>query len=273
MSTRASFVRAGQVATASLVLVVSLAIPVAAAPPANDDRGDATVIGSLPYQVTLDTTEATPQAGDPDCFSGPGNPTVWYSFTPAQGGTYGVSTVGSDYDTTLLVGTPGGGGIDVIDCNDDGAPDATSVVLWDAQAGQEYLIMAGACCGGNGGQLQLQLRRDPPLPRLNVSVAPRGSVNRFGAAVVRGRLECSRAGGGGAFVEVSVKQRAGRFLIQGGSGTDARCDGFWTVRVAGSIGRFAPGDVAVRALAGACGTFGCGEDVARRTVRLTRPDR
>lgn len=265
--------RSLQAGAGTIVLVVSMAIPAAAAPPGNDDRANATVIGSVPYQVTLDTSEATLQAGDPDCATGPNDPTVWFSFTPAQAGTYGVSTVGSVYDTTLVVGTPGGGGIDVIDCNDDAAPRGASVILWDAVAGQEYLIMAGSCCGSPGGQLKLTLREDPGIPRVRVSVAPRGSVNGFGAAVIHGRLECSGGGGRLAFLDANVRQRAGRFIIRGDTGIDTRCGQRWKVRVPGGIGIFKPGVVPVRVSADGCGTFGCSADIGKARVRLTRPDR
>jgi hypothetical protein len=270
MLTRSALLRSLQAGTASLILVGAIAVPALAAPPPNDDRADATVIAALPFADALDTSEATPQASDPECASGPGNPTVWYSFTPGASGTYGVTTSGSDYDTTLLVGIPTGGGIDVIDCSDD-AGGVTSLVVWEAQAGQEYLVMAGACCGSPGGQLELRLRRDPPVPQVRVSIAPGGVTNRFGAALVRGRLECSGAGGASGFVEVTVRQRAGRFIIRGGGGTELRCNSYWRARVQGNIGPFKPGDVSVRALAVACASFGCGDDVGQRTVRLTRP--
>jgi hypothetical protein len=273
MRTPSGLRRSLQVAAGTTVLVASMAIPVAAAPPGNDDRANATVIGSAPYQVTLDTTDATPQAGDPDCATGPDDPTVWFSFTPAQAGTYGVSTVGSDYDTTLVVATPGGGGLDIVDCNDDAGPRGSSVILWDAVAGQEYLIMAGSCCGSPGGQLELALRRDPTVPRVRVSVAPRGTVNGFGAAVIHGRLECFGGGGRLAFLDVNVRQRAGRFIIRGDTGTDTRCGQRWKVRVPGGIGIFKPGVVPVRVSADGCGTFGCGNDIGKARVRLTRAER
>ena len=259
--------RAISIGAVSLFLVGAIVSPALAAPPANDDRGNAKVVGPLPYQDSIDTSEATPQVSDPDCVSGPDNPTVWYSFTPGEDGRYGASTFGSDYDTTLFVGTPDNGGFNVIDCSDDTVGLSSSVV-WQAQAGTEYLIMVGACCGSPGGQLEFVLRRNPPVPAIQVSIAARGSINRFGAAIIRGQTRCNNAAGAQGFIEVSVRQTAGRFFIRGEGGAGLRCNRSWRVRAQGNIGVFKPGKVRVRATAFVCGAFACGDDQASRTVRL-----
>ena len=271
MSDRRTFLRPIPILAAASLLVGLAASPTLAAPPSNDDRGDATVIGALPYHDSSDTSEATPQDADPDCSSGPDDPTVWYSFTPAVSGRYGVSTYGSDYDTTLLVATPNGGGLDIVDCNDD-TSGVASAVIWQATAGQEYLIMAGSCCGELGGDLELLLRKDPRRVRVtDVTIAATGTVNRQGGAVIRGRVECQRPAGADGFLSLRARQEAGRFFIRGGNEVGLRCDRQWSVRVRGDIGRFAPGRVAVAVEAFVCSAFGCDGDTGRRTVRLVAP--
>ena len=66
----------------ALGLFACSAGPTFAAPPPNDDFDSATVIGSLPYSDSLDTTEAT-QAGDDPGICGT-NTSVWYAFTPSH---------------------------------------------------------------------------------------------------------------------------------------------------------------------------------------------
>jgi hypothetical protein len=71
------------IATAMLGMT---AAPAQAAAPPNDRYGDAVIIGSLPFQTIVDTTDATVSPGDPDCASS--SHTAWYSFTPAVSGAY-----------------------------------------------------------------------------------------------------------------------------------------------------------------------------------------
>ena len=62
-------------------------------PPANDDFANATPIGSLPFQQSVDTSAATRQAGEPgpSCASGTLSGTVWYAYTPAASGSVSAS--------------------------------------------------------------------------------------------------------------------------------------------------------------------------------------
>jgi hypothetical protein len=144
----------------SLTLIVAATGPTAAAPPANDDIDDAVGITTAPFRATLDTSEATPAEADPECSTGVANPTVWFRISPVEEGIYGVSTFGSEFDTTLVIGTQGEAGFEVLACNDDaGGP--TSAIVGPVEAGVEYLIMVGACCDQPGGRLELQIIEDP----------------------------------------------------------------------------------------------------------------
>ncbi len=84
---------------ATMVLIATAASTAVAAPPANDDFDNATLVPGLPFSDAIDTTDATTAADDPDC-AGQG-PTVWYAFTPSEDTEVAANTFGSDYDTTL----------------------------------------------------------------------------------------------------------------------------------------------------------------------------
>lgn len=283
-----------------LVATFALALPVSvlAAAPANDDSGAAKVVGALPYaDGPYDTTEATTAASDPafcnDPAGSPDSSTVWYSFTPAEAGAFLADTFGSDYDTTLYVGTPDGtGGIDVIACNDD-AFDLQSAVVWQADAGTTYLLMVGTCCGGGvigeaggGGTLEFHVDVAPPPPTIDLTVDARGSFTSSGSAIIRGTIACTGivAGGGGGgvviqdttegMISLDLRQRVGRFVIRGfGSGFDGSCSAdptAWSIEVAGDNGTFAGGSVAVDAFASGCGPVECTDVSVSRTVRLRR---
>lgn len=70
----------------TLLLVLAACLfsvsPVMAAPPANDNFVNAVVISSLPYTNSVDTTEATLQAGEPiPSIVSSTDKTVWYTCT------------------------------------------------------------------------------------------------------------------------------------------------------------------------------------------------
>jgi len=270
---------------ATLLIGATFAGPVIAAPPGNDDIGSPTIVGALPYtDGPHDTTEATTGATDPGfCFDPGGSPdrsTVWYSFTPAVSDSYLADTFGSDYDTTLYVGTPNGaGGIDVIACIDD-TLGLHSAVRSDALAGTTYLLMVGTCCGGGvvgeaggGGTLEFHLDVAPPPPTVDLVVAARGSFTPSGTATIRGTIACS---GDVQFVEMSVglTQRVGRYLIRGFGGVfEEGCPTSptpWSIDVTSQDGKFLGGPAQVDAFVFACSAFECADDFASRTVHLGR---
>lgn len=254
--------------------------PVFAAAPDNDDIATPTVIAAIPYSDgPYDTTEATPGTGDPTfCYGGDlgDRATVWYSFTAADSRLLQADTFGSDYDTTLYVGTANGsGGIDVIACNDD-AFDLQSAVAWNAEAGTTYLFAVGTCCGGaglpgGGGQLVFHLDVAPPAPSISLTTAVTGTFTSRGSAIVRGTATCD--GMFGAELDVSLSQRVGRQVIRGGSSTSIACTGSpepWSIEVFGFNGKFAGGQATVVAQAFGCGLFDCASAQVDGTVRLRK---
>src|SRR5438128_582141 len=92
-----------------VVLIGSLAfsaiivqtLPAMAAPPSNDTITGATAITSLPFEETLDTTEATTDADDAALNANCGAPatdaSVWYSLAVATDTGVAVDVSGSNY--------------------------------------------------------------------------------------------------------------------------------------------------------------------------------
>ena len=268
----------------SIAVLAGMTIPatVLAAAPGNDDIATPTVVGSIPYtDGPYDTTEATTGATDPSfCFGEPDRSTVWYSFTPAASGSYLADTFGSDYDTTLYVGTPdGSGGMDAIDCNDD-AIGLQSALRWDAEAGTTYLLAVGTCCGGGsvgqaggGGMLEFHIDIAPPAPTIDLTVAGPASFTSAGTAIIRGAIACT---GDLQLVELyaGLRQRVGRLSIQGYGYTFmegcAETPTAWSIEIFGDNGRFAGGPAQLEASAFGCTAVECTDSWVSRTVRLRR---
>jgi hypothetical protein len=282
MNGRDTLSRTRRVAAALAVVALMLGLTsgnVIAAAPGNDDSSTPRLVDALPYSDgPYLTTEATTGATDPTfCFGSPDQSTVWYSFTPETTASYVADTFGSDYDTTLYVGTPdGSGGMNGIDCNDD-ASDLQSAVVWEATAGTEYLLMVGTCCGGGtvgeaggGGSLEFHVDVAPPPPTIDVTINGTGTFTAYGVVTVGGSVTCENAETPG--LDVAVTQRVGRFLIRGfGFAEGIQCDGTaqsWQAIVSGETGKFGGGQVTVDAFASACGVFSCAQDFETRTVRL-----
>jgi PKD domain-containing protein len=132
-----------------------------AAPPANDNFVDATVISSLPFTDTVDNTEATTEPGEPQhCQFSP--QTVWYTITPSADAVLRVDMGGSSFfDTVLSVYQSSGSGLDGLvglNCNSFGGS-----VDFKVQAGGTYYVQAGSIFTG-GGSLHLNLHVVPPPP-------------------------------------------------------------------------------------------------------------
>lgn len=261
---------------AALVASVGTVSAVSAAPPANDDIASPTVVGALPYSDgPYDTTEATTGATDPTfCFDSPDRSTVWYSFTPGASGSFAADTFGSDYDTTLYVGTPNGaGGIDVITCNDD-AQGLQSRVRWDATGGTTYLLTVGTCCGagvvgeaGGGGSLTFHVDVAPPGPSVAVTLDRTGSFNSAGIATIHGTITCANADEVDMIAEAT--QRVGRRLLRGFGESIGGCtSGSWSLDISSDDGKYLGGSLSVRVDVLACTIAECATASVSGTVRL-----
>lgn len=146
---------------AAAALLIPLAPAALAVAPPNDNFANATPIVALPFHDSLDTSEATTEDTDPDCF-GNGH-TVWYSFTPGVDLTIAANTFGSVFDTTLSVYTGTAGALEQVACNDDSGS-LQSRIVFPATAGTTYFLMVGTFFGSPGGALEIDAAELLPPP-------------------------------------------------------------------------------------------------------------
>jgi hypothetical protein len=113
------------------------------------------------------TLEATP---DPVALCGvlAGTTTgrgVWVSYTPAQTGAATFTTAGSTFDTVLSVHStcPTSALPAQLACNDDGGPNSTSAITFDAVAGTTYYVNIRGYSAA-AGNFQLNLSFVPECP-------------------------------------------------------------------------------------------------------------
>jgi hypothetical protein len=97
------------VALVSAALTLGVA-EAGAAPPPNDDFGNATVVGTLPLSQNVNLRDARGAVDDPqDCSETHGN-TAWYSYTPAEATRIRATLTGTDssfLSVSLYTGTRG----------------------------------------------------------------------------------------------------------------------------------------------------------------------
>ena len=253
---------------ATVTMLMTLSVTVAlAAPPANDDFASRTVIGSLPFQDTIDATEATAEPTDPVGCGGPDIPNVWYEFTPSADMRVVATTEGSEFlaGINVWVGDPSDpANFGLIFC---GLPTA----VWDAVAGETYFLMVTPPAAGEPiGTLVITADEAPPPVEIDLAIDPNGSVrSKTGEVEIRGMLTCSAPTF--ADIGVFVEQRKGRLLIQGEGFTFIECDGPtpFSVTVMGFNGLFTGGKASVEAFTVACDPFSCAFDDAFTDVKLT----
>lgn len=120
--------------------------------PANDACALATAITALPFDVTLDTTGATEDAGDPI----PTDPntslynTVWYSWVADRSGSITADVVGCNVASGVAVFTGACGSFTEV-------ASGTATATWTATLGITYLIMVGTIADGGGSLTELQV--------------------------------------------------------------------------------------------------------------------
>ncbi len=120
------------------------AIP-ALAQPSNDNFAGPTPVDSVPFQDEVVLVDATIEPGEPVEVCAPMANTVWYALTVDQASTLLIDTTGSGFDTVLAVwqGT-NINGLNLVKCVDDTSLGVESRMLLAADAGETYLIQAGA---------------------------------------------------------------------------------------------------------------------------------
>ncbi|HEX6263594.1 MAG TPA: hypothetical protein VF097_12180 [Actinomycetota bacterium] len=126
----------------------------ASVPPANDDFASAIDVAALPFEDTVDTTEATLEQDEPQppCTFFTGN-TVWYEFTPGADTIVSLDTLGSDFDSVLAVWTGAElSSLDLVACNDD-ALSLSAQVSFRARSATTYHIQVGGFDSAAGSLL------------------------------------------------------------------------------------------------------------------------
>jgi hypothetical protein len=250
-----------------------VAVPAAAAVPANDTFTGAVVISALPFSDTLDTAEATTDADDAEATAGCGAPateaSVWYAFTPASSTGVRVDVSASNYTAGVQVVRGSPGSFSRLACG-------PGAVVFSATAGTTYHFLAfdDMPGGANGGTLQISVAAVKEAV-VAVTIDPTGTVNpRTGVVTITGTFTCANTNTNSAFIDVSVTQRVGRFTVDGqGQGLVGPCDGeshSWRFDVTGRTGSFAGGRADVYASLFACGSVGCVDDEATQTLLLQR---
>jgi hypothetical protein len=239
-----------------------------AAVPTNDTVAGATPISALPFTATLDTTQATTDAGDASLNVGCGAPateaSVWYSYTAPADGAVVVDVSQSSYSAGVIMASGAPGSLSLDACGPGAVVDTVT-------AGETVYIMAfdDTPGSGNGGTLQISVVNAPPPPDLSVTVDPVGSFNSHtGVATISGSVTCT----GGDFVdlETDLRQSVGRVVITGIGFAELPCDGTqrWSIDVAGDNGRFGGGKVATVDISFACGAVFCTDGFTTQTVSL-----
>ena len=136
-------------------------------PPANDDFVDATVVPSLPFNNTVDTSGAGTESGEPQpsCVGGLPTGTVWYAFTPSTSGSISARATGG-FSTALAAYTGSGpGNLNEVRCRI-----FNGLLTMHVDAGTTYYFQAGGLFGGRGN-LQFTIVVAPP-PVANISLFP-----------------------------------------------------------------------------------------------------
>ncbi len=254
-----------------MIVSLTLAAPVLAAPPSNDMYD-----GRLPIAVgddlTVDTTEATTDADDEEmnipCGAPAMDASVWYEFTASADGFIAIDVSESNYSAGVFVALGSPGSFEVLGCG----PGAT---FFEAVAGETYAILAiddqsdGA---GNGGTLRITMEEIPPPPDVSVTLNRTGRFNHDGSATISGTVTCSDAPVEFTFIDIFVQQAVGRIKINGfGFIEGFTCDGTtqaWSADVFADNGIFKGGKALSVSFAIACGEFLCGEGFDERVVQL-----
>lgn len=253
---------------AFFAVMVTAVAPALAAAPANDKFAGATVVPSIPFQQSEDTTHATTDANDieanADCGAPATEASVWFSYTPAVRKATLVDVSKSDYSAGVIVVTGSPGSFSLVACG----PGAVGFV---ASAGTTYSVLAfDDTSGGTGGHLQLAIRKAPPPPALSVTVDPTATVTK-GKVTLTGTVTCTGKADFGPQLQVTLRQRVGRLIIHGRRFLDASpCSGTrtWAVVVTGTDGVFGGGKARVNIQVDACGVLDCSSAKLSQTIRL-----
>lgn len=236
-------------------------------PMSGDRVADSIAIDRLPYALRLSTAGATSEPEDPECAMG--GPTVWFAYRAATSADLAATTIGSDYDTTLVVlSRHPDGTTSVVVCNDDATESATSVVRFGASSGATYLFAVGAL--GTGRNLTFNLGLAPPVPELSVTIDEAGIFTEEGRATISGVFSCS-APMSRVSISVSMRQVVGRSVFEGegyADGWECRTAHAFGMTVASEDGTFGSEPATVTVVGSGCSKLDCVTTQASAIVTL-----
>ncbi|HUO43543.1 MAG TPA: S8 family serine peptidase [Burkholderiales bacterium] len=144
-----------------------------AARPANDAFINRLALSGNSGATTGTSLLATKEGGEPNHAGNAGGHSVWWKWTPAAAGQVNLDTHGSAFDTLLAVYTGSSvAALTAIASNDnDGSPNGTSSVLFEAQAGVEYEIVVDGANGAQGAVALNWSLNTAAQANLSVSIA------------------------------------------------------------------------------------------------------
>jgi hypothetical protein len=146
--------------------------------PANDDFANATVITTLPFEETPNTRFATREANEPmpSCnYSGSGEHSVWYAYTPTASGSISASIPWATVAPVVAAYTGSSlSGLTEIGCQSN----SSSLLTFKANAGATYYFqISNFYSWEGGGEIDFRLEGAPP-PVAEFSYYP-GSPSTF----------------------------------------------------------------------------------------------
>jgi hypothetical protein len=245
-----------------------------AASPSNDTFAGATVISSVPYSVTEDTTGATLDAADTAAGNACGigalqfSASVWFAYTPTSDQTLSLGTSGSSYPVGVAVLTGSPASFSATSCSFGSAQ-------FQVNAGTTYYFdLAEQGANLNGGTLQFSLVAQAP-PTATLTVDNFGKFNELsGSATISGTATCSA--GVFAALEGSLGTTPhGRLASISGFGFPSEqpvCDGTahpWSFVVTPASGLFKGGPATADVSMFAC-SFSCVFPQVTQTITLNQ---
>lgn len=241
--------------TASIVVLGAL--PASAAPPSNDTIDGARAISAVPFNETVDTTEATTDAEDArinaTCGAPATNGSIWYTIT-ATAPAYLVDVSQSNFTAGVIVATGTPGNLTLVNCG-------PSSLGFAATAGTTYFLMAFSDNPDVvGGQLAISVTETSPPPVITMTLDQVGQVDlRTGVATIGGTYVCD----GQADLMLQrgrLSQRQGETYVVGNfEQTDLKCGGTfpWSAEIVPQSGQFKPGLSASLTQLIGCNALGC----------------
>lgn len=202
-----------------LLLLALLAVPgtALAAPPANDNRADATPLEAFPATIPGSTLEATVERLDPQLSQcGRIEATVWYRIDQAPDGRIVVSAQGAGYAPVIRVYRRLPSSISELDCGSAPAGGLASA-SFEAIRGAGYLVLVGR--RPDTADASFDLKAELFLPPANDSrrgarpATLPGSVRGTTLGATADELDPESCGIAGATVWYRLRSPAGRRVV------------------------------------------------------------